>query len=384
MTTPALFFSRSELTASINRLHQMAEQSGWCWAPLLTKQVPAPLLQSVVLRVTDRASCSSVGDAEFLATLGFRRIILTRRVIDAESLRRLMLAAGQSRIAILIDHFRHAELLSQAATFLGATADVLIEADLGNHSMGVAPGPDTSHLATAAAQLPGLHVAGIFANAHHVFNSDEINSDVSNGSTTDLAAVITIAQHCLRSIQQVGSGCRQIVIQATPTRALQEMLQKNFHNRSITRQSPRPQLHDDDGQPLARQLVPNVPPDISQRGDCEASFIASPFAAFEESIRSSDERGPENSSVGLRSTVISRPALEWCVIDAGRLAFGGSSILRIAEPQGATVLNSTPDTTTLMLQGESRDLRIGDPVRLIMCHPERLLYGGHYPAIVES
>ena len=79
------------------------------------------------------------------------------------------------------------------------------------------------------------------------------------------------------------------------------------------------------------------------------------------------------------ATVIARPSLEWCVIDAGRIAFGESSVLRITAPQGATVLHSTADSTTLTLLGESRDLRIGDTVRLVMNAPDQLLVQNAIP-----
>ena len=77
--------------------------------------------------------------------------------------------------------------------------------------------------------------------------------------------------------------------------------------------------------------------------------------------------------VSLIATVISRPTLEWCVIDAGTNTLGDMSDVRIYAPSGAAILSSTTETSTLKISGEASDLRIGDTVRLAVRNPERLL-----------
>ena len=78
--------------------------------------------------------------------------------------------------------------------------------------------------------------------------------------------------------------------------------------------------------------------------------------------------------VYLNATVISRPTLETCVIDAGRNALDAESDTCVYEPPGASIQHSTFETSTLLISGEAADLRIGDLVRLAVRNPERLLH----------
>ncbi len=325
--TPALSFSAAALSENASRLIRLGEQTGWYWAAALTEMVPSALLRHVIRPCTQTASCGTIVDAEYLTDTGFEAIVLTGRMVTAESLRRLMDVAVRTRIVAVIDHFRHAELLSQWAVNSGASIGILIEVDIGEQSTGVRPGTDASLLASAASNLPRLRVVGVFADSVRRRPHAESPDTESN-----IASIVTIAEHGLRSIRHLDPDCREIVLAASAVR-----------NSAIS----------------------------DARVTC---LVASPFVNFnDEACVATDEHGYERPGVCLLATVIARPTLEWCVIDVGRIAFAESSVLRIAAPRGATVLHATAETTTLNLSGESRDLRIGDTVRLVMRDPERLL-----------
>lgn len=325
MITPRLWFFDVVLTENVRRLNEFVVERKCRWAAALTDTVPTKLIRDVVLPVTNLAACSSVRNVEYLANAGFETILMTGRVIDAESLRRFRCVAQRTQIVAVIDHFRHAELLSQCRSPSGCEIHVLIEVDLGMQSTGVSPGPDAALLALAASQLPGLKVVGIFAAANYCcerYNGEELQSRFH--------AAVTLAEHALRSIHDVGPHCHEIFVSvaATDRRMLQIPL-----------------------------------------GAC---LIVSPFVDCREEANS-DVRQP---SVSLFATVISRPALEWCVIDAGIIALGNASNIRVHSPAGASILHSTPDTTTLQLGGQACDLRIGDIVQLTLRNPESLLKRG--------
>ncbi len=326
MITPHLLFSKSILAENAGRWREHSVAMNRQWAAVLTDAVPADLLRDVVLPATQFASCRTIAHAECLAAAGFQRIILTSRMISAESLQRLRAVAERTQIMAVIDHFRHAELLSQCVQSCTNSASVmicvLIEVDLGQQLTGVCPGTDAARLASAAARLPGLNVVGVFASGNHY--GDDVKSDEPNaGSST----IVTIAEHALRSIREVTSECREIVVLVSST--------------------------DDAACSDARVT----------------SLIVSPFLAINNEL--GDQALPP--SVMLISTVISRPTLEWCVIDAGRVALRDASDVYVYAPAGAAILHSTDDTSTLQLSSEAIDLRIGDTVQLAMRNPQRWL-----------
>ena len=81
-------------------------------------------------------------------------------------------------------------------------------------------------------------------------------------------------------------------------------------------------------------------------------------------IPQSEIQLPKRPGVALICRVLSRPSLEWCVIDAGTGIFGNPEQAAITSPSGATLLHSRNDVSTLGLSGESLDLRIGSEVTL--------------------
>ncbi len=326
MITPYLWFAKSALTENVRRLHEHSVAKNRHWAAALTDGIPADLIHDVVLPATEFASCRTVANAEFLCAAGFKNIILTGRVIGIESLQRLREVAEQAQITAVIDHFRHAELLSQcvqsSANSASVTLRVLIEVDLGQQSTGVCPGTDAARLAAAAARLPGLSVVGVFASCNEC--RDDGNFDENS---TDSSANVTIAEHALRSICEVTPDCHEIVV-----------------------------------------LVSSAD-DAAWADSRVTSLIASPFMMM--SMYADDQLRPPG--VLLMSMVVSRPTLEWCIIDAGKIALADASDIYVHAPAGATILRSTDNTSTLQLSGESIDLRIGDIVQLGSRCPERFL-----------
>jgi len=331
MITPYLSFSKSALAENVRLLHEHSVAMNLHWAAALTDGVPVDLLREVVLAVTEFASCRTIVHAEYLAVAGFSKIIITGRLIDAESLQRLRAVAERTQITAVIDHFRHAELLSQCVQSCSNPADVmirvLIEVDLGRQSTGVCPGPDAARLASAAERLPGLHVVGVFASGHDCRDDIKPGDHNAGDHNADSSEIVTIAEHGLRSIREVILECSEIVV------------------------------------------LMSSADDAAWSDSRVTSLMTSPFMVINKEA-GDQARSP---SVLLISTVISRPTLEWCVIDAGRNSFVDSSDADVYTPAGATILRATDDTSALQLSGEAIDLRIGDTVQLSLRRPERFL-----------
>ena len=299
----------------------------------LTEAVPADLIREVFLPTTNMTSCRTICCAESLADAGMKRIIITGRMINEASVRRLPSLAARTQIVAVIDHFRHAELLSQClrqnGNRTGSEIQVLIEVDLGRQSTGVCPGPDITRLAAATAHLPGLKVVGVFAAADQGEVGSKADSFDDGHSSTVTDPIVTVAEHALRSIREVAADCREIVVKTSSVGGA------TFFDDRVT------------------------------------SLIVSPFLSTTK--LTIDPILPP--SVTLISTVISRPTLEWCVVDVGTMILGGAADVYVHAPSGAIIQHSTDDTSTLLLSGEAIDMRIGDTVELAMQNPERLLRG---------
>jgi hypothetical protein len=301
------------------------------WAPLLSGQMPSSVL-SRISQVTSLASVRSADEATTLSAAGFRSFIVTRPVVDADSLRALSILARDSDVCVTIDHFRHAEVLSQAMVAEDRTIRVLLDVDTGHSLTGVRPGPDSVRLAAAVSQLPGLRLAGVIVD-ESTFAESLPMSD--HGRV--LADAVAVAKHCQRMIEASGLTCRELAAGFNNFTAA-------FTDSDVTR------------------------------------FLTSPFKTDGPVTPQSglDKQRPALSLVG---RVISRPSLEWCVIDISSGLIEHAFHTQVSHPAGVQLLKTHRDISSLQLSGESLDLRIGDEIEFALnAFPE----GFHLPSVVED
>ena len=173
-------------------------------------------------------------------------------------------------------------------------------------------------------RLAGKHVGWLVGRS--VSDRQPANA-VSRVPSRDFATVVRIVNHAARSLQGVASEAPETIVAVS---------------------SPG-QISSADGQ--------------------LGCLIASPFYRSEGSTQGIAKQ----TVISVAATVISRPSLERCVIDVGRIALGDTSGLRVESPSGTSILHVMAETSTLQISGEARDLRIGDIVRLSVANPEYLL-----------
>jgi D-serine deaminase-like pyridoxal phosphate-dependent protein len=334
--TPFLRYRSGRIQESLNSVvaqfgaSDKASRSKF-WAPVLSGQIPLSVL-SLISQVTSIASVRSADEATTLSAAGFRSFILTRPVVDADSLRTLRILARECDVCVTIDHFRHAELLSQAMVSEGLTVSVLLDVDTGHSFTGVRPGPDSVRLATAVTQLPGLQLAGVIVDESTVAET----LPLSNQQST-LVQAVAVAKHCQRMIEASGLACRELATGFDDFTAA-------FKDADITR------------------------------------VLTSPFKTDGTVTPQSglDKQRPALSLVG---RVISRPSLEWCVIDIGTGLIGQAFHTQVSHPAGVQLLKTHRDISSLQLSGESLDLRIGDEMEFAL---SAVPTGFHLPCVVED
>jgi D-serine deaminase-like pyridoxal phosphate-dependent protein len=301
------------------------------WAPLLSGQIPMSVL-SLISQVTSQASVRSADKAATLAAAGFRSFVLTRPVVDAESLRTLSILTQDCDVCSTIDHFRHAELLSQTLVAEDRTVSILLDVDTGHSLTGVRPGPDSVRLATAVTQLPGLQLAGVIVDESTFAKSFPLSD---HGRV--LADAVAVAKHCQRMIEASGLTCKEL------TAGIDH---------------------------FAAALTD---PDVTR-------VLTSPFKT-DGTVTSQSGLDKQRPALSLVGRVISRPSLEWCVIDIGTGLIEQAFHTQVSHPAGVLLLKAHRDISSLQLSGESLDLRIGDEIEFALnAVPE----GFHLPCVVED
>lgn len=301
------------------------------WAPLLSGHTPLSVL-SQISQVTSVASVSAADEAITLVAAGFRSFIVTRPLVDADSMQALKILARDCDVCVTIDHFRHAEVLSQAIVAEDLAVRVLLDVDTGHSLTGVRPGPDSVRLATAVSQLPGLQLSGVIVDESTFAES----LPLSNQGNA-MAQAVAVAKHCQRMIQTSGLACKELAA--------------GFDN-------------------FAAALAD---PDVTR-------VLTNPFRT-DGTVISQTGLNQQRQALSLVGRVISRPSLEWCVIDIGTGLIEHALRARRTCPSGVKRLKTHRDITSLQLSGESLDLRIGDEIEFAVdAAPD----GFHLPCVVED
>lgn len=287
------------------------------WAPEISGDFSQACINALQ---SDAFACRSVPVADQLLQSGslvhsgranesqaLAAMIVRYPIVRADDVDVLVRVCRQLAIQIVVDHFRHAELVSDAAVKAGTTIGLLIDVDLGYQRTGVRPGPDSVLLAQGIVRLPGLKLEGVFLRTSVLPESPSLTSDLQNS--------ITVGRHCRKFIQSADIACPNLVMEDS------------------------------------RGLVPDQ--DVSM-------LLNSPLPVSPGQI----QEPVSSETVEQAAYVIARPSLEWCVIDAGTNDLRTIEVPNVLRPGGATVRTMDREQTTLSLADESLDLRIGDIVAL--------------------
>jgi 3-hydroxy-D-aspartate aldolase len=107
--------------------------------------------------------CQKVSEAEAMVEGGVTDVLVSNEIVGARKLERLAALARRARIGVCADDAGNVRALSEAARRAGATLDVYVEVDVGARRCGVAPGAPALELAREIAARPGLRFAGLQA-----------------------------------------------------------------------------------------------------------------------------------------------------------------------------------------------------------------------------
>ncbi len=285
LETPVLTVDLDVVEQNVARMAAHAQRQGVALRPHAkthkTSEIAALQLGAGAVGLT----VAKVGELEALLSDELRDVLVAFPIIGARPLSRLLARADRVRISVGLDHPVAARELSDAAAAAGRTVGVLVEVDTGGQRCGVLPGRPTVELARAVAGLPGLELRGIMTHegqAYAARNRDE------------LRAVSLAAGHAMvdtaREMRQAGLDAAVISVGSTPS--AHDIAEVN----GITEIRPGTYVFQDYNQ---------VRLGVAEVRDCAATVLA---------------------------TVISRPAPNRAVIDAGTKAVGADRHMILAEP----------------------------------------------------
>lgn len=330
LDTPVPLVDLPKMERNIRRMADFARQAGVHMRPhVKTHKIPA-LAHAQLAAGARGITVAKLGEAEVMADAGITDILVCYPIVGSDKLERLAHLAKRARIAVALDSLEVAEGLADAARRHGVHFDIYLEVDSGLNRCGLPPGEPVADLATQVARLTGVTITGVCTHAGHAVRARTPEERDAIGRYEGECVVQTKER-----VEARGIPLREVSVGSTPTVRVSGRVE------GVTEIRPGTYVFND----YMEMCV-----GVATEDDCAYTVL---------------------------STVVSRPAPDSAILDAGSKCLssdfhrttdrmsgygylkgsGGTLVARLSEEHGIVVLKD----------GQP-DLAIGDRVEIIPNH----------------
>ena len=318
--TPILCIDADAMDANIASMSSFIGQRGKQWRPHQkchkTPEIARRQLEAGAIGVT----CAKVSEAHVMADGGVSDILIANMIVGPPKVQSVVDLCRKADPVITCDHYAQVEPLAAACASAGVECRVVVEVDIGFNRVGVRPGRDSLELATAIDTLAGVKLAGIMGYEGHLSALED-----PNDKRRKINDAMNTLRHCRDALLKGGMCCD--IVSAGGTGSYQ-----------IT-------------------------------SDCEGVTELQAGGGIFADLYYQDRCGVAclTSALTVLATVVSRPSLERAILDAGRKTLMPDIHPPIVKNlPDAKIAQFSAEHCRLTLGLESRDLRIGDKVELIV------------------
>jgi D-serine deaminase-like pyridoxal phosphate-dependent protein len=272
-------------------------------------------------------TCAKLGEAEVLVEQGgVTDILIAYPIVGEIKIQRLRHLLDRARVIVAVDTHRAAAALSQAISTSGRTLDIYVEVNTGQDRAGAYAGQEAVDLAVAISQMPGLRLAGVMTHEGHAGFSGP--DDIAIIAEKAGQALVDTAER----IQSQGIEVTDVSVGSTP----------------------------------ASWFTPRVPGITEMR---PGTYVFHDNNAFRHG-----RIGPDRCAARVVATVVSRPASDRAIIDAGSKALAldpspshpGHGFI-VGHP-GTTIARLSEEHGVVTLPPEESGFDVGDRVEIIPNH----------------
>jgi D-serine deaminase-like pyridoxal phosphate-dependent protein len=213
LPTPALIVDSAVLTANIEQMAARARSAGvGLWPHVKThksKEVARLQLAAGAAGLT----AATITEAEAMADAGAADLLVAYPPVGHWRLDRLLALSRRVRVTTTVDNAATAVALDQACLRAGCELALLWEVDCGTGRLGTEPGPATAaEVAAVVRQLVRVRFAGVMAFAGHVYSATT-EQEVRRAAADEIRAVRVTAA----ALAALAVPCPVLSIGTSPT-----------------------------------------------------------------------------------------------------------------------------------------------------------------------
>jgi D-serine deaminase-like pyridoxal phosphate-dependent protein len=209
--TPAVLVDLDVVERNVSAMAERARRAGVRLRPHAKTHKTVEIGRLQMAAGASGLSVAKVGEAEVFAAAGFQDLFVAYPVVGVDKGRRLLALADRARLAVGVDSPDGARTLDRVFRASGRRLDVLLKVDVGFHRVGVLP-DQAVQVAQSISDLSGLRLRGVFTHAGHAYLADS-HEGVSRVGGSEGSILVETAQR----IRDAGLEIEDVSVGSTPT-----------------------------------------------------------------------------------------------------------------------------------------------------------------------
>ena len=211
LPTPAVLVDLDVLEKNIATQARRAREAGVRLRPHAKTHKCPEIARMQLAAGAAGVSLAKTSEAEVFAAAGFDDIFIAYPVVGLRKAERLLALSDKLRLAVGTDSVEGARALSDTFRGAGRRLDVLLKVDVGYHRIGVPP-ENALEIARRVAELPGLHLRGVFTHAGQVYQAETPDA-VARIGTLEGETLLS----CAEALRRSGLSIEEVSVGSTPS-----------------------------------------------------------------------------------------------------------------------------------------------------------------------
>ncbi len=319
LDTPALCVDLDAMESNIREMAAACRRQGVGWRPHAKCHKSVDVGRKLIAAGAIGLTCAKLGEAEVFAAAGIKDLLIANELVGPQKVARLVALRRTADPVFCIDHMDQARPISVAMQAAGLRVRAVLEINVGMNRAGILPGEPLLALAKEAKSLPGIELAGVMGWEGHLVTVE----DQAEKETRIRAA---LAQLISTRDLLVANGIPCPIVSCGGTGSFPISLQH----------------------PGVTEIEAGgaIFMDAFYRRKCHIS-------AFQLALK-------------VVATVVSRPAPERAIIDAGRKTMNMEMAMPFIDGRNdIEVKGLSAEHGTLILAPKAQNIRIGDRLEII-------------------
>jgi len=320
LETPALLIDQQKLVRNITYMQKIADSSGVTLRPHI-KTHKCPEIAKLQVKAGAKGICAQkLGEAEVMVQAGFQDILIPNEIVQPTKINRLVEMQEKATIKVAVDSIENAESIGKIAASHGRTISVYVDVDVGMKRCGIPLGPSVVKFSKKIATVKGLSLEGLTTYEGHLYKIKNVKQR-EKAATRIIKQYVDVGNRLRKAGVEIPKICCASTLTATVTAKV----------------------------PGVSELHPGnyIFYDLMQVERGSTTF--------------------ENCAQSVLTTVISTPANDRCVVDAGSKAFVNDQC-RFPRALDADLSPYSITEEHVACTMKKTKLHVGDKVRFVPYH----------------